>query len=159
MPLMSDYGWYRENGQLKIKWDTDENITKVEKHIAYLTKGCKCKTGCSTRRCGCKKVNMQCGPSCQCVNCQNINLQCTQSTEEQIEILQEILDEGEDGEHDIEQNSEIEEQEEEDYNLSEIAYLMEEIFGTSMEKQEEMADESGDEDDSEIESGGSEDER
>ena len=30
------------------------------------TKGCGCKIGCATRRCGCKKCNSYCGPSCQC---------------------------------------------------------------------------------------------
>lgn len=53
------------------KWLTQENINKIEGHIAYLMKGCKCKTGCTTRRCRCKKGNLHCGPSCQCINCQH----------------------------------------------------------------------------------------
>lgn len=148
---MSNYGWFRENGQLKIKWDTEENITTIEKNIAYLTNGCKCKTGCSTRRCGCKKGNMKCGPSCHCVNCVNSGQQCAENSEEHNEILDEILDEEEDGEYDTEVSKESEEQEEEDYNISDITHLMEEIFGISKEEQEEMAYESEDEEESESE--------
>lgn len=68
MPALSDYGWYREDGALKVQWDTNENITRVEEHIAFLTTGCRCKTGCTTRRCKCKKGDQQCGPSCKCIN-------------------------------------------------------------------------------------------
>ena len=32
------------------------------------TKGCGCKTGCGTMRCGCKKQGQTCGPSCKCKN-------------------------------------------------------------------------------------------
>lgn len=40
-----------------------------------LNKGCGCTTGCATRRCGCKKQGLHCGPSCKCqntyFNCEN----------------------------------------------------------------------------------------
>lgn len=35
------------------------------------TKGCGCKTGCTTNRCRCKKEGLVCGPSCTCTNCEN----------------------------------------------------------------------------------------
>lgn len=34
--------------------------------------GCKCKKGCSSSRCGCKKKLSYCGPGCYCINCTNI---------------------------------------------------------------------------------------
>ena len=33
--------------------------------------GCKCKTGCSTRRCKCNKSSKRCGPGCRCIGCSN----------------------------------------------------------------------------------------
>jgi len=32
---------------------------------------CKCKSGCTNRRCACLKNNEPCGEACTCVNCQN----------------------------------------------------------------------------------------
>ena len=141
---MSDYGWYKQDGQLKIQWDTDENTRKIEENKAYLMKGCKCKTGCTTRRCRCKKGDLQCGPSCQCINCQNITDREAQKSQSEVhqsgeeEVHQEIMDEGEDGEHDME-NIESEEQDaEEDYRLPEdIAEVMEAIFGIEQMEGEE----------------------
>ena len=48
MPPMSEYGWYWEEGALKVRWETEENMAKVAENIAHLLKGCKCKTGCTT---------------------------------------------------------------------------------------------------------------
>ena len=52
-------------------WDSEENTKRVEQTVQYLTKGCKCKTGCVTKRCKCQKGQLLCGPSCQCTNCTN----------------------------------------------------------------------------------------
>ncbi len=40
--------------------------------IDYLMKGCSCKTGCQSQRCGCRKNNHNCGPGCQRHNCTNL---------------------------------------------------------------------------------------
>ena len=37
--------------------------------------GCKCKKGCGTLKCGCKKKNILCGPGCYCSNCSNVAVQ------------------------------------------------------------------------------------
>ena len=37
-----------------------------------MTKGCNCKTGCRTARCGCVKRNGKCGAGCNCQNCCNL---------------------------------------------------------------------------------------
>ena len=44
----------------------------------------KCAKGCSTKRCGCVKNGIQCGPGCKGKNCQNLpsdNDSCTQNSE------------------------------------------------------------------------------
>ncbi|VDI69771.1 Hypothetical predicted protein [Mytilus galloprovincialis] len=56
--------------------DSDVNIDKVEKTIKWYTKGCSCKSSCTTNRCRCKKTGFSvggyCGPGCKCQNCKNI---------------------------------------------------------------------------------------
>ena len=42
---LTDYGWHREDGQLRVTWDTVENIQQIQRNVEYLTQGCKCKTG------------------------------------------------------------------------------------------------------------------
>ena len=47
-----------------------ENIAKSKASIdSFLS---KCKTGCSTRICSCKRKERTCGPSCSCHFCKNI---------------------------------------------------------------------------------------
>ena len=54
---------------------TPDRTKPVEVQAASPTKGCVCKTGCATRKCGCKKRGVACGPSCKCrntfLNCEN----------------------------------------------------------------------------------------
>jgi hypothetical protein len=69
---LTDNGWQYDTNGLKPIWDTDTNITNVVNKVEYLTKGCKCKTGCR-KQCGCKKAGRQCGPSCCSVNCVNVH--------------------------------------------------------------------------------------
>ena len=52
-------------------WDTDGNIAKANRRLEYVLKGCKCKTGCTTLRCKCRKNHSKCGPGCQCTGCAN----------------------------------------------------------------------------------------
>ena len=68
---MSEYSWERLDDKLNIVWEILENITRVQEWIEYILKGCRCKTGCQTRR---RKYQqhetpMKCGPGCHCTNC------------------------------------------------------------------------------------------
>ena len=66
------HGWTRgKGGNRDIYWDTEENRYKVKSRVALLMKGCSCKSGCGTNRCGCWKSGEACGPGCQCINCKN----------------------------------------------------------------------------------------
>ena len=70
---LTEYGWVRHEstGILDVTWDTSDNITAVQRRVEHALKGCKCKTGCATRRCTCMKEGRSCGPGCQCVHCTN----------------------------------------------------------------------------------------
>ena len=68
---LDQFGWSRQNGQLEIVWEAEENKEEVKDRLDYVLKGCKCKTGCNTKRCKCKKCGRTCGPGCQCLNCVN----------------------------------------------------------------------------------------
>ena len=68
---LTDYGWKRENGKLQIVWEIPENIAKPKASLDFFLAGCKCKTGCTTRICSCKKKDRSCGPSCSCHFCRN----------------------------------------------------------------------------------------
>lgn len=54
-----------------MEWEVEENITKVKERVEFVLNGCKCKTGCATKRCKCKKNMHTCGPGCECINCTN----------------------------------------------------------------------------------------
>ena len=54
-----------------MEWEVPENIKKAQASMDFILKGCKCKGGCSTRRCSCCRKDRLCGPSCQCINCTN----------------------------------------------------------------------------------------
>ena len=65
------HGWTRDKDRnLDIYWDTEENRYKVKSRVNLLMKGCSCKSGCGTNRCGCWKNGKTC-PGCRCVNCKN----------------------------------------------------------------------------------------
>ena len=53
--LIHPYKWRLDNNSLRIEWDSDDNISKVQMQVALLKKGCGCKTGCQTGRCKCRK--------------------------------------------------------------------------------------------------------
>ena len=71
LAALTDYGWKRQNGKLQIEWEVPQNIAKSKSSIDFFLSGCKCKTGCSTRICSCKKKERKCGPSCSCHFCKN----------------------------------------------------------------------------------------
>ena len=68
---LTEFGWQRSEGKLQVKWETAENIAEVNQRVNFILSGCKCKTGCGTKRCKCKKANRSCGPGCQCIHCIN----------------------------------------------------------------------------------------
>ena len=71
MPHLELYGWNIVDGVLYCDWDSPENIFKVKDRVAFVTKGCSCKTGCTQQKCSCKKASKLCGPGCKCLGCKN----------------------------------------------------------------------------------------
>ena len=70
---MGNYGWTRDStGKLDVVWENPENVQKAKEMINLTFSGCKCKTGCMSKRCHCKKNSKLCGPGCQCIACQNL---------------------------------------------------------------------------------------
>ena len=67
LPSPVGNGWTLDNNEQEITWMTrppapQSLIECVE---------CKCKTGCSTMRCSCKKTDLKCTDLCSCCDCQN----------------------------------------------------------------------------------------
>ena len=126
---LSDYGWCRDNDHLQVVWDSPDNLRQVQRTVAYLTQGCRCKTGCTTRRCKCIKESTQCGPSCRCVNCKNIPSYITQQPDTEQELEEEIQ------EHIRQQDDQTDSEEfdatsDEDERLNrDVDNIMEKVFG------------------------------
>ncbi|CAC5406690.1 unnamed protein product [Mytilus coruscus] len=73
LPEINSYGWNISDGEITVVSDTEINMKKVNDTIQWYTKGCSCKSGCTTLRCSCKKsANKYCSPGCKCVNCVNL---------------------------------------------------------------------------------------
>ena len=69
---ITHHGWNITDEKLTVVWDTPQNIQAVRDRVKLLLRGCKCVTGCTTGRCGCKKMNQHCSEGCECKNCSNI---------------------------------------------------------------------------------------
>lgn len=74
---LCENGWKISNDKLECVWDSDTKLDKVEQTVQWYTKGCACKTGCTTNRCKCRKSKSgsrdgTCGPGCKCTNCLNV---------------------------------------------------------------------------------------
>ena len=54
---ITNYGWTLSDNKLAVLWDTPEEMEKIHQRVHLLLKGCRCVTGCTTRRCSCKKNN------------------------------------------------------------------------------------------------------
>ncbi len=78
---MAEYGWTRKEGKLQVIWEVEENVRRSKANLEFVLGGCKCKQGCSTRRCSCKKKDSLCGPGCQCRNCTNTTVNTTSQGE------------------------------------------------------------------------------
>ena len=76
LPPIRNFGWKQPDQHTQnTDWDSDNNVTMVSKRVAFIRKGCSCKTGCSTGRCKCKKNGSQCGPGCKCTGCTNLPIE------------------------------------------------------------------------------------
>ena len=69
---ITHHGWNITDEKLTVLWDTPQNMQAVRDRVKLLLRGCKCVTGCTTGRCGCKKINQHCSEGCECKNCSNI---------------------------------------------------------------------------------------
>lgn len=70
-PLVGN-GWLKDqHGNLAIDWDSEDNMTQVRSRVDLVLKGCSCKGGCSTNKCGCRKKGIPCGVGCRCTGCEN----------------------------------------------------------------------------------------
>ena len=58
-----------------IDWEDSEVQSSIENNTNSLLKGCGCKSGCKTNRCGCKKKDSYCGPGCECHECNNLQVE------------------------------------------------------------------------------------
>ena len=115
---MTSYGWEVCNQELFIVWDTPENQAAIRHRVNLLLRGCKCTTGCSTGRCGCKRNKRHCSEGCQCKNCCNLPCSSQEPTQlEEIALEEEIIENRSADGHD-DDDDDIEE-------------LMEWIFGTT----------------------------
>ena len=71
LPPPASNGWMKQDGKFIIDWDSKESMQAVRQRVDLLLKGCACKGGCNTKKCGCKKNGLSCGPGCRCMNCTN----------------------------------------------------------------------------------------
>ena len=83
---------------LSVSWDSESNMKAVRERVSVLFKGCKCATGCKTKRCGCRKGGNTCSVGCDCKNCKNqeeTELHVDDSDITEIALDEEIQGEGE----------------------------------------------------------------
>ena len=73
LPAPEASGWLLQNNNYVIDWESPDVQQNIRHNIEFLTKGCSCKKGCTTLRCGCRKKSRNCGPGCLCQGCTNIN--------------------------------------------------------------------------------------
>ncbi len=74
LPAPEESGWTRNtDGEYIYDWECPTVLQRVKDTIDFLTKGCSCKKGCSTKRCNCRKNGHHCGPGCTCINCVNVH--------------------------------------------------------------------------------------
>ena len=118
-----EYGWKRENGILAVVWEIPENVEKAKASLNFVMSGCKCKTGCSTRRCSCKSKDRICGPSCQFINCTN-NAQTRDTDTADLEV-EDLLNESEHDDYIDESEDDLEEMRMD----KELAEIIDSVFG------------------------------
>ncbi len=108
---LTEYGYMyvKKEEEWEVLWDTHENITQAQQKVDAVLNGCRCRTGCHTRRCSCRKHNNCCGPGCRCIGCDNTmptSEEKENEAEDEIEIedltetqLDQYTDDSEDDSH------------------------------------------------------------
>lgn len=81
---MENGGWKEENGDLlHVLMSKDPAPKEIIELIS-----CRCKTGCSTKRCSCRSNNLNCTGACMCVDCQNDEIIYAVSSDESSDDLE-----------------------------------------------------------------------
>ena len=93
---ITNFGWNLADNVLTIDWDSAENQAAVNERVLLLTKGCHCKTGCTTGRCGCRKKRQNCTEGCSCLHCSNLPNSQERQVNDDDDIDMQIDDEMED---------------------------------------------------------------
>lgn len=93
---ITNFGWNLADNVLTIDWDSAENQAAVNERVLLLTKGCHCKTGCTTGRCGCRKKGQNCTEGCSCLHCSNLPNSQERQVNDDDDIDMQIDDEMED---------------------------------------------------------------
>ena len=128
------------NGKLEVHWEVEENIDKAKASLDFILNGCKCKTGCTTQRCSCRKKERECGPSCSCQFCNNLNKhgQSSTSSQETDLVVQEMLGENTDDTYVDESEDDLEEWRSEEMDADEeLKTLMEFVFGPESDQEDQ----------------------
>ena len=118
---------------LKVVWEVQANIDKAKACLEFVLTGCKCKTGCSTRRCSCKKNGRICGPSCGCINCTNSTHTPVPSSSDTADLeIQDLLNEVVEDEYVDDSGDDLEEMRE-DEELQDIVNF---VFGPESDEED-----------------------
>ena len=135
---LTDYGWKRENGKLQTVWEVPENIAKSKASLDFFFAGCKCKTGCTTRICSCKKKDRSCRPSCSCHFCQNNqNAGEVTSRNETDLVVQDLLEEQSEDTYTDASDDDLDEfRREKMEEDTELRALMEFVFGPESDEED-----------------------
>ena len=128
---LDGFGWTRQNGHLEVEWEAEANKERARSKVDYILKGCKCKKGCNTNRCKCKKSAQFCGPGCQCLNCINTH-QGGEGWDEEVNEL-EVDGQVENPETDEYITETDEEESSAMYEDDETNLIMESVFGEDIE--------------------------
>ena len=87
-PVITDFGWEINEGNVDIKWMTMPTAPDGILENA----NCGCKSGCSTRRCACRKAELKCTGLCSCCDCRNSGVEV--EDDDDTEINDEFSDSG-----------------------------------------------------------------
>ena len=68
-PPITGFGWNINEGKLEVHWMTLPAAPDCI--VENVNCGCKSNSGCSTRRCACKKAELKCTGLCSCLDCPN----------------------------------------------------------------------------------------
>ena len=105
---ITEYGPTLTDNKLCVVWDSTLNIEAIRQRIQILTRGCKCVTGCSTGRCGCKKNKKSCSEGCH-INCNNLSVVAASAGREDngMELMDVVVEEEVATPDDIEEMDEL----------------------------------------------------